>query len=139
MWSHSIYKGSLLCFCCLSFGVKLQEAINYIYQFLLQLLFTKKIMLLYLLTVTLGIDLIALGLHQTRFIVNTFQVFEVGFLFIIHNFNENSFLQYTIVLQGWRFSKRNINTIWFAHNFGNALQGKMLKKLGFFSTQFLTE
>lgn len=60
----------------------------------------KKIMLLYLLTVTLGIDLIALGLHQTRFIVNTFQVFEVGFLFIIHNFNENSFLQYTIVLQG---------------------------------------
>lgn len=26
----------------------------------------KKIMLLYLLTVTLGIDLIALGLHQTR-------------------------------------------------------------------------
>lgn len=68
MWSHSIYKGSLLCFCCLSFGVKLQEAINYIYQFLLQLLFTKKIkkMLLYLLTVTLGIDLIALGLHQTR-------------------------------------------------------------------------
>lgn len=66
MWSHSIYKGSLLCFCCLSFGVKLQKAINYIYQFLLQLLFTKKIMLLYLLTVTLGIDLIALGLHQTR-------------------------------------------------------------------------
>lgn len=67
MWSHCIYKGSLLCFCCLSFGVKLQEAINYIYQFLLQLLFTKKIiMLLYLLTVTLGIDLIALGLHQTR-------------------------------------------------------------------------
>lgn len=66
MWSHSIYKGSLLCFCCLSFGVKLQEVINYIYQFLLQLLFTKKIMLLYLLTVTLGIDLMALGLHQTR-------------------------------------------------------------------------
>lgn len=67
MWSHRIYKGSLLCFCCLSFGVKLKEAINYIYQFLLQLLFTKKIiMLLYLLTVTLGIDLIALGLHQTR-------------------------------------------------------------------------
>lgn len=67
MWSHSIYKGSLiLCYCCLSFGVKLQEAINYIYQFLLQLLFTKKIMLLYLLTVTLRIDLIALGLHQTR-------------------------------------------------------------------------
>lgn len=76
---------------------------------------------------------------MTVFIVNTFQVFEVGFLFIIHNFNENLFLQYTIVLQGWQFSKRNINTIWFALNFGNALQGKMLKKLGFFSTQFLTE
>lgn len=82
MWSHSIYKGSLLCFCCLSFGVKLQEAINYIYQFLLQLLFTKK------------------NEVMTVFIVNTFQVFEVGFLFITHNFNENSFLQYTIVLQG---------------------------------------
>lgn len=69
---------------------------------------------------------------MTVFIVNTFQVFEVGFLFRIHNFNENSFLQYTIVLQGWQFSKRNINTIWFALNFGNALQGKMLKKTGFF-------
>lgn len=142
MWSHSIYKGSLiLCYCCLSFGVKLQEAINYIYQFLLQLLFTKNAFVSFNCYVRYWFDGSGSSSNEvmTVFIVNTFQVFEVGFLFIIHNFNENSFLQYTIVLQGWQFSKRNINTIWFAHNFGNALQGKMLKKLGFFSTQFLTE
>lgn len=143
MWSHCIYKGSLLCFCCLSFGVKLQEAINYIYQFLLQLLFTKKnnAFVSFNCYVRYCFDSSGSSSNEvmTVFIVNTFLVFEVGFLFIIHNFNENSFLQYTIVLQGWQFSKRNINTIWFALNFGNALQGKMLKKLGFFSTQFLTE
>lgn len=142
MWSHSIYKGSLLCFCCLSFGVKLQEAIityiSFYYNYCLQ---KKNAFVSFNCYVRYWFDSSGSSSNEvmTVFIVNTFQVFEVGFLFIIHNFNENSFLQYTIVLQGWQFSKRNINTIWFALNFGNALQGKMLKKLGFFSTQFLTE